>query len=198
VKAWPKLWKSVIIARDETRKWRREVNGVSTSQGSSDVGSCRDRKPTCRKVLQGRKEKKKSHPIAVTTSRYQIPIYHTTAATTTTITDCKSLHVESEMKFPTFLSLTGLLLLLPTSTFALPQQSSKQSTPAKHYNNNNKSKCTAPVKRVEWRQMRPADQQSYLDSVLCLKTKPSRIGLNSSTLYDDFAYVHFNLSKQSK
>jgi hypothetical protein len=28
VKAWPKLRKSVIIARDETRKWRREVNGV--------------------------------------------------------------------------------------------------------------------------------------------------------------------------
>jgi tyrosinase len=51
--------------------------------------------------------------------------------------------------------------------------------------------------RVEWRQLSSVDQQQYIDSVLCLKTKPSRIGLNSS-LYDDFTFVHFTLNKQSK
>lgn len=60
-----------------------------------------------------------------------------------------------------------------------------------------RSTCENPRLRVEWREMDPVDQQSYLDSVLCLKTKPSRIGL-TGTLYDDFPYVHFNLSSQSK
>ncbi|KAK0383140.1 hypothetical protein NLU13_9053 [Sarocladium strictum] len=53
--------------------------------------------------------------------------------------------------------------------------------------------CDKPSKRIEWRQLKAEDQQSYLDSVLCLKTKPSRRGLNSS-LYDDFAHVHFELN----
>ncbi|KAK8043751.1 Di-copper centre-containing protein [Apiospora phragmitis] len=51
--------------------------------------------------------------------------------------------------------------------------------------------CTNPAKRVEWRQLSAADQQSFINAVLCLKTKPSKMGLNT-TLYDDFPYVHFN------
>jgi tyrosinase len=96
------------------------------------------------------------------------------------------------MHFPTLLSLT---LLLGT-TLALPQtQTQSQSTPKKYTPSSN-NKCTTPSKRIEWRQMTSTDQQSYINSVLCLKTKPSRINLTTS-LYDDFSYVHFNLSKQS-
>ncbi|KAK8087751.1 hypothetical protein PG997_002712 [Apiospora hydei] len=51
--------------------------------------------------------------------------------------------------------------------------------------------CTNPAKRVEWRQLSAADQQSYIKAVLCLKTKPSKMGLKNS-LYDDFPNVHFN------
>jgi tyrosinase len=57
-------------------------------------------------------------------------------------------------------------------------------------------KCTNPQKRPEWRELSEAGQQSYIDAVLCLKTKPSRLGLDT-TLYDDFPYVHFNLSLDS-
>lgn len=61
--------------------------------------------------------------------------------------------------------------------------------------NINASTCVNPQKRLEWRELSAADQKGYLDAVKCLKTKPSRIGLTKSTLYDDFPYVHFNLSK---
>ncbi|CAG8950727.1 hypothetical protein HYFRA_00002938 [Hymenoscyphus fraxineus] len=50
-------------------------------------------------------------------------------------------------------------------------------------------RCVDPVTRVEWRDLTPDLQQSYIDAVLCLKTRPSRIGLNTS-LYDDFPWVH--------
>lgn len=53
--------------------------------------------------------------------------------------------------------------------------------------------CTNPEKRLEWREMKPEQQQSYLEAVKCLTTKPSKIRLNS-TLYDDFPYVHFHLN----
>lgn len=55
--------------------------------------------------------------------------------------------------------------------------------------------CTNPEKRVEWRQMTADNQQQYVASVLCLKTKSSRIGLSTS-LYDDFPYVHVQLDAQ--
>jgi tyrosinase len=60
-----------------------------------------------------------------------------------------------------------------------------------------KKACVTPPKRVEWRELGAANQKAYLDSVLCLKTKPSRIGLKSS-LYDDFPYVHFKLNDWSQ
>ncbi|CZS83131.1 unnamed protein product [Fusarium graminearum] len=55
---------------------------------------------------------------------------------------------------------------------------------------NSSNACQNPTKRVEWRQLKDADKQSYIDAVKCLKTKKSRLGLETS-LYDDFAYVHF-------
>lgn len=58
--------------------------------------------------------------------------------------------------------------------------------------------CINPPKRVEWRELSAANQKGYIDAVLCLKTKPSRIGLKESTLYDDFPYVHFKLNAWSK
>ncbi|KAK6857081.1 Di-copper centre-containing protein [Apiospora arundinis] len=54
--------------------------------------------------------------------------------------------------------------------------------------------CTNPEKRAEWRQLSPADQQSYIKAVLCLKTKPSKMGLKTP-LYDDFPNVHFKLNQ---
>ncbi|KAF4980281.1 hypothetical protein FDECE_17910 [Fusarium decemcellulare] len=51
------------------------------------------------------------------------------------------------------------------------------------------STCKSPAKRVEWRELKDVDKQSYIDAVLCLKTRPSRLGLETP-LYDDFPYVH--------
>ncbi|KAK4233363.1 hypothetical protein C8A03DRAFT_38930 [Achaetomium macrosporum] len=59
--------------------------------------------------------------------------------------------------------------------------------------NQPRQRCTSPSKRIEWRQLTAADRQSYIKAVLCLKTKPSRMGL-STPLYDDFAHLHFKLS----
>lgn len=61
---------------------------------------------------------------------------------------------------------------------------------------NGGSDCTDPPLRVEWRELPPAQRKGYIDAVLCLKTKPSRIGL--TTLFDDFPHVHFQLAKSSK
>lgn len=58
------------------------------------------------------------------------------------------------------------------------------------------SKCIDPPQRIEWRKLEPAQQKGYIDAVLCLKTKPSRIGLKS--LFDDFPHIHFQLAGSSK
>jgi hypothetical protein len=60
----------------------------------------------------------------------------------------------------------------------------------------NQNACIEPNKRVEWRNLKPEDQRSYIDAVLCLKTRPSEIGLNTSR-YDDFPYVHTHLDMTS-
>ncbi|KAG9230673.1 hypothetical protein BJ875DRAFT_537007 [Amylocarpus encephaloides] len=53
--------------------------------------------------------------------------------------------------------------------------------------------CTNPVLRKEWSAATAAERSSYLKAVLCLATKPSRIGL-PTTLYDDFSYIHNQLN----
>lgn len=59
------------------------------------------------------------------------------------------------------------------------------------------STCSDPVQRVEWRTMSAETRKQYIDAVLCLKTKPSGIGLDTSR-YDDFPYVHTKLDKSSE
>ncbi|KAK7991413.1 Tyrosinase [Apiospora saccharicola] len=54
--------------------------------------------------------------------------------------------------------------------------------------------CANPPKRVEWRTLGAEGQKQYVDAVLCLKTKPSGMGLNT-TRYDDFPHVHTKLDK---
>lgn len=49
--------------------------------------------------------------------------------------------------------------------------------------------CENPVVRHEWRSLSKKEKGAYLQAVLCLRTIPSRLGLNQ-TLYDDFPYLH--------
>jgi hypothetical protein len=56
--------------------------------------------------------------------------------------------------------------------------------------------CNNPTKRIEWRNLGSEVQKQYVDAVLCLKTKPSGLGLNT-TRYDDFPYVHTHLDNTS-
>ena len=49
--------------------------------------------------------------------------------------------------------------------------------------------CTNPVIRREWRGLSNAEKSDYIAAVQCLRSSPSRLGLNQ-TLYDDFPYVH--------
>ncbi|KAM0085922.1 hypothetical protein ACKRZS_001723 [Fusarium odoratissimum] len=79
------------------------------------------------------------------------------------------------MMFTSILALAGAI----TPAIAAPAKSDKT--------------CSNPAKRIEWRELDAADQQGYIDAVLCLKTKPSRMGLKSS-LYDDFPHLHFQLN----
>jgi tyrosinase len=68
---------------------------------------------------------------------------------------------------------------------------------AVHLPRQSQNDCANPVKRVEWRTLSDTVRKSYIEAVLCLKTKPSRLGL-STPLYDDFAYVHRQLNNESK
>ncbi|KAG5761764.1 hypothetical protein H9Q72_010133 [Fusarium xylarioides] len=70
------------------------------------------------------------------------------------------------MKFTSILALAGAI----TPGIAAPAKSDKT--------------CSNPTKRIEWRELDAADQQAYIDAVLCLKTKPSRMGLKSSFYWD--------------
>ncbi|KAF9696441.1 hypothetical protein EKO04_005173 [Ascochyta lentis] len=51
------------------------------------------------------------------------------------------------------------------------------------------SSCSSPVVRQEWRSLKAADRNAYIDAIHCLASKPSILGLNTTRL-DDFAYVH--------
>lgn len=91
----------------------------------------------------------------------------------------QSFSPRSKMKFTSILALAGAI----TPAIAAPAKSDKT--------------CSNPAKRIEWRELDAADQQGYIDAVLCLKTRPSRMGLKSS-LYDDFPHLHFQLNSWSK
>ncbi|KAI3396132.1 hypothetical protein diail_463 [Diaporthe ilicicola] len=55
--------------------------------------------------------------------------------------------------------------------------------------------CTNPDKRREWRSLSTTEQEEYISAVKCLATKPSRLNL-TTTLYDDFSYVHNELNNK--
>jgi hypothetical protein len=54
------------------------------------------------------------------------------------------------------------------------------------------SSCKQLRFRREWRSLSKEEKKSYLDSVVCLHERPSRLGLNQS-LYHDFAWVHYRI-----
>lgn len=88
------------------------------------------------------------------------------------------------------MNLQHLLLVISSVSLAL-------TNPIGTHGVAERGRCDAPVQRIEWRDMTVSDQKGYIEAVLCLKSKPSRIGLNT-TLYDDFAYVHFKYASWSK
>ncbi len=49
--------------------------------------------------------------------------------------------------------------------------------------------CESLKVRREWRDLSREEQKEYLRAVVCLRERPSRLGLNQS-LYDDFPYFH--------
>lgn len=57
--------------------------------------------------------------------------------------------------------------------------------------------CTNPDQRREWRSLSTTEQEEYISAVQCLATKPSRLNL-TTTLYNDFPYVHNELNSQSQ
>jgi hypothetical protein len=68
---------------------------------------------------------------------------------------------------------------------------------AREYGTTKPTSCEAPQHRREWRSLSVVERDRYIDAVLCLHTKPSRLGMNH-TLYDDFAYVHYQFNNDSK
>ncbi|KAF2761943.1 monooxygenase [Pseudovirgaria hyperparasitica] len=81
-----------------------------------------------------------------------------------------------------FAVLFNLLLLSLSTALALPLDESRGT-------------CTKPQLRREWRDLSRADRKSYVAAVLCMKKKPSSIGLSTS-LYDDFPWVHNKLTNE--
>lgn len=49
--------------------------------------------------------------------------------------------------------------------------------------------CRDPPVRREWRTLSKKEKHDYVDAVQCLRTTPSRLGMNQS-LYDDFPWIH--------
>ncbi|KAJ1323305.1 tyrosinase [Microdochium nivale] len=81
-----------------------------------------------------------------------------------------------------FSSLVPILLSLTVVTSAAPATTTIHGTA-----------CTTPATRQEWRTFTPELQAGYMAAIKCLTTKPSRLGLSTS-LYDDFPYVHAKLN----
>ncbi|KAK2602166.1 hypothetical protein N8I77_008720 [Diaporthe amygdali] len=55
--------------------------------------------------------------------------------------------------------------------------------------------CSNPDSRREWRSLSTTEQEEYISAVQCLATKPSRLNL-TTTLYDDFPYIHNELNNK--
>jgi len=58
-----------------------------------------------------------------------------------------------------------------------------------------KKTCTSPKLRKDWAKATSAEKRSYIDAVLCLATKPTKLRISThKTLYDDFGYIHAKLT----
>lgn len=78
------------------------------------------------------------------------------------------------------------LVTLATAALALPSDS---------LTSRQRKTCTTPKVRKSWAKATSAEKRSYINAVLCLATKPSRLQVSThSTLYDDFGYIHAQLS----
>jgi len=88
-----------------------------------------------------------------------------------------------------FLHLTALA----TAALALPQTLPSAQAPDSIAGP--KKACTTPKLRKNWAKATPAEKKSYINAVLCLATKPSKLRVSThSTLYDDFGYIHAQLN----
>lgn len=52
-----------------------------------------------------------------------------------------------------------------------------------------KALCKEVPIRREWRMLTPEEKKNFTDSINCLSTIPSKLGLNG-TVYDEFAALH--------
>ena len=57
--------------------------------------------------------------------------------------------------------------------------------------------CEKVSTRREWRTLTMLEKHEYLASVQCLKTQPSKLGLNH-TLYDDFPWIHSRIGEYGR
>jgi hypothetical protein len=102
-----------------------------------------------------------------------------------------------------FLLLKAIAFLITSSSLhvpiaiAAPTSSPSPSSHAIEAIDARQQQCNSPKLRKEWSKATRAEQQSYIDAALCLATKPSRLGLNT-TLYDDFGWIHGILFGESK
>ena len=76
---------------------------------------------------------------------------------------------------------------LATAALALPLEESLAARKS--------TTCTSPKVRKNWAAATAAEKKSYINAVLCLPTKPSRLHIAThNNLYDDFGYIHAKLS----
>lgn len=62
--------------------------------------------------------------------------------------------------------------------------------------NRRQGSCTSPRLRKSWDDATSSEKKAYIDAVLCLASKPSKLGHAGSTLHDDFAWVHNQLADE--
>ena len=93
-----------------------------------------------------------------------------------------SVHRSRVLRLSLVLCATLLCIVLGLGSGSLVKQKIDSKSPAS-------TVCANPVIRREWRDLSKAEKSDYIAAVQCLRTSPSRLGLNQ-TLYDDFPYVH--------
>lgn len=91
-------------------------------------------------------------------------------------------HGPRAFRLPLALCIGILCMILGLGAVVLFQHKGDSRAPAS-------TACTNPTIRREWRDLSDTEKGDYIQAVQCLRSSPSRLGLNQ-TLYDDFPYVH--------